>query len=55
MSDKFKKGDLVRFDIGYRKLSGSVVKVFHNKKMGNSYLIMTHYEIVEEKDLRPYD
>lgn len=56
MSDKFKKGDIVEFNIGTLKLSGNIVKAFHSrcksKLHPTAYLVMTDYEIVEEKDLR---
>lgn len=52
MADKFKKGDIVEFNTGYRNLSGNVIKAFHSRKGKTAYLVMTDYEIVEEKDLR---
>ena len=56
MADKFKKGDIVEFNIGTHKLSGNIIKAFHSrcksKLHPTAYLVMTHYEIVEEKDLR---
>lgn len=52
MADKFKKGDIVEFNTGYRKLSGTVMKAYHSRKGKTAYLVMTDYEIVEEKDLR---
>ena len=54
MADKFKKGDIVAFNTGYRKLSGTVMKAFHSRKgkEPTAYLVMTDYEIVEEQDLR---
>lgn len=54
--DKFKKGDIVEFSTGYRKLSGPVMKVYHSrcksKSHPNAYLIMTDFEIVDENDLK---
>ena len=56
MADKFKKGDIVEFNTGYRKLSGNIVKAFHSrcksKLHPTAYLVMTDYEIVDERDLR---
>ena len=52
MADKFKKGDIVEFNIGSLKLSGNIVKAFHSRKRPTAYLVMTDYQIVEEKDLR---
>lgn len=54
MADKFKKGDIVEFNTGYRKLSGNVIKAFHSRKCKEptAYLVMTDYEIVEEDKLR---
>lgn len=56
MKDKFKKGDIVEFKIGVRKLSGTVMKVYHSRGKSvkwntNVYLVMTDYEIVNENDL----
>lgn len=53
MADKFKKGDIVKFNTGYRKLSGTVMKAYHsrNKKGQTAYLVMTDYEIVDEDKL----
>lgn len=52
MADKFKKGDIVEFNIGTHKLSGNIMKLFHSRKGTTAYLVMTNYEIVEEQDLR---
>lgn len=52
MADKFKKGDIVEFNIGSHKLSGNVMMSYHSRKGTTTYLVMTDYQIVEEKDLR---
>lgn len=52
MADKFKKGDIVEFNIGSLKLSGNIIKAFHSGERPTAYLVMTDYEIVGEKDLR---
>lgn len=52
MSDKFKKGDIVEFNIGPFKLSGNIIKAFHGKKRTTAYLVMTDYQIVSENDLK---
>lgn len=51
MADKFKKGDIVEFNTGYRNLSGTVMKAYHSRKGKTAYLVMTDYEIVEEDKL----
>lgn len=56
MSDKFKKGDIVEFEIGSHKLSGNVMKAYHSrcksKLHPTAYLVMTNFEIVNENDLK---
>ena len=50
--DKFKKNDIVRFKIGNRIFSGNIVKAYHPRRGGTWYLVMTDYEIVDEKELK---
>ena len=53
MTDKFKKGDIVKFKIGTHTLTGTILKPFHsrNKKEQTAYLIMTDYQIMDEDKL----
>lgn len=52
MADKFKKNDCVEFHIGNFSRSGNIIRAYHSRDGHTSYLIMTDYEIVDEKELK---
>ena len=50
MTDKFKKGDLVCFDIGVRTFRGFIVKTWHSRKGTTRHEVMTDWQVVKDED-----